>query len=234
MVVSESSARRYALDPDVRLMLEVRDGNAAAFEELVLRYQDRLITVLQHLVGDRDQADDLAQDVFLRVYRARKTYQPGARFATWLFTIANRVASNALRNKARRREVTLQPKESGAVAARSLDSMVLASSGQMPARQLDKAELRDIVRLALETLNERQRLAVLLSKFEGMSYADIAEVMDLTPQAVKSLLSRARCNLREVLEPYIEYGRTPTSQIAEQAPEEEKEANVNQSPTERA
>jgi RNA polymerase sigma-70 factor (ECF subfamily) len=211
VVVSESSARRYALDPDVRLMLEVRDGNAAAFEELVLRYQGRLVTVLEHLVGDRDQADDLAQEVFLRVYRARASYVPGAKFATWLFTIANHVASNALRNQSRRREVTLQPRDSGPMGARPLDIMAQASSSQMPARQLDKAEMREIVRLALDALNERQRLAVLLSKFEGMSYADIAMVMELSPQAIKSLLSRARGNLREVLEPYFEDGQRPAT-----------------------
>ncbi len=75
MAVSESSAQRYQLqDPDVRLMLDVRDDNAAAFEELMLRYQNRLVTVLEHLVGSRDQAEDLAQEVFLRVYRARKRY----------------------------------------------------------------------------------------------------------------------------------------------------------------
>jgi RNA polymerase sigma-70 factor (ECF subfamily) len=212
VVVSESSARRYALDPDVRLMLDVRDGNAAAFEELVLRYQGRLVTLLEHLVGDRDQADDLAQDVFLRVYRARKSYVPGAKFATWLFTIANHVASNALRNQSRRREVTLQPRDSGPMGARPLDIMAQASSSQMPARQLDKAEMREIVRLALDALNERQRMAVLLSKFEGMSYADIAMVMELSPQAIKSLLSRARGNLREVLEPYFEDGQRPTTE----------------------
>jgi len=211
VVVSESSARRYALDPDVRLMLEVREGNAAAFEELVLRYQGRLLTVLEHLVGDRDQADDLAQEVFLRVYRARKTYVPGAKFATWLFTIANHAASNALRNQSRRREVTLQPRDSGPMGARPLDIMAQASSSQMPARQLDKAEMREIVRLALDALNERQRMAVLLSKFEGMSYADIGAVMELSPQAIKSLLSRARGNLREVLEPYFEDGRRPAT-----------------------
>ena len=76
VVVSESSARRYALDPDVRLMLEVRDDSAAAFEELVLRYQSRLVRVLEHLVGSRELAEDLAQEVFLRVYRARKQYVP--------------------------------------------------------------------------------------------------------------------------------------------------------------
>ena len=215
-MVTESTARRYALrDPDVRLMLEVRDDSAAAFEELMLRYQGRLLTVLEHLVHSRDQAEDLAQEVFLRVYRARKSYVPGAKFSTWLFTIANNVASNALRARSRRREVNLEVRESGPMGANPLEAMVQASSGQIPARQLDKAEMRDIVRMALEALNDRQRIAVLLSKFEGMSYADIAVTMELTPQAIKSLLSRARGNLREVLEPYLEHGDRPAAENGE-------------------
>ena len=104
MAISESTAERYTLaDPDVRLMLQVRDGSAAAFEELVLRYQNRLLTVLEHLVNSREQAEDLAQEVFLRVFRARKRYEPAAKFSTWLFTIANNVASNARRSRAHRR-----------------------------------------------------------------------------------------------------------------------------------
>jgi RNA polymerase sigma-70 factor, ECF subfamily len=213
MVVSESSARRYALDPDVRLMLEVRDDKAAAFEELVARYQGRLVTVLKHQVGSRELAEDLAQDVFLRVYRARKSYQPGAKFSTWLFTIANHVAANALRSQSRRHEVALRSSDSGPLGPRPLDRMLQASSGQMPARQLAKVEMRDIVRMAMETLNERQRMAVLLSKFEGMSYAEIAAVMEISPPAVKSLLSRARENLREVLQPYFEHGDRPTLDV---------------------
>ena len=193
----------------MRLMLEVRDDDAAAFEELVLRYQGRLVTVLEHLVGSHDQAEDLTQEVFLRVYRARKGYVVGAKFSTWLFRIANNVASNALRSRSRRREVTIQPRDSGPLGARPLDVMLQASSGQMPARQLDKAEMREIVRMALEVLNERQRMAVLLNKFEDMSYADIAETMELSPQAIKSLLYRARGNLREVLEPYFRHGDRP-------------------------
>lgn len=213
MVVSESSARRYALDPDVRLMLAVRDDNAAAFEELVTRYQTRLLTVLRHLVGSPEQAEDLAQEVFLRIYRARKNYQPGAKFATWLYTIANHVAANALRSRSRRHEVTLQPRDSGPLGARPMDTLALANSSQMPARQLDKLEMREIVRMSLDALNERQRMAILLSKFEGMSYGDIAEVMELSPQAIRSLLSRARENLREVLQPYIEHGARPSSEV---------------------
>jgi RNA polymerase sigma-70 factor, ECF subfamily len=209
LVVSESSARRYALDPDVRLMLEVRDDNAAAFEELVLRYQDRLMSILKHLLGESEQAEDLAQDIFLRVYRSRKTYEPSAKFATWFFTIANNVVLNAMRSRSRRHEHTISPRESGPLGARPMDVMLSAGSSQMPARLLDKAEMRDVVRMAIESLPERQRLAVLLCKFEGLSYADIATAMDLTPQAVKSLLSRARLNLREILQPYFDSGELP-------------------------
>lgn len=207
MSVTESTARRYELqDPDVRLMLSVRDGNAAAFDELMQRYQNRLITVLEHLVGRRDLAEDLAQEVFLRVYRARKRYEPGAKFSTWLYTIANRVASNALRSQSRRPEINLDARASGPMGANPLDQMALAASGFMPTRQLDKAELFEVVRSALTSLNERQRMAVLLNKFEDMSYADIATTMELTPEAVKSLLTRARVNLRQVLEPYLNEG----------------------------
>jgi len=210
LAFSESSARAYALgDPDVRLMLQVRDGSAEAFEELVLRYQGRLVTVLEHLVGRRGQAEDLAQEVFLRVYRARKRYVPGSKFSTWLFTIANNVASNALRSYARRREVNLDPGDTGSWSGNPLEQMAQAASGLMPTRQLDKSEMRDIVRSALDVLNERQRMAVLLNKFEGLSYADIAEAMEMSPQAIKSLLSRARDKLRETLEPYLESGERP-------------------------
>ncbi len=202
----------------MRLMLRVRDDDAAAFEELVLRYQERLSTVLEHLVGSRDLAEDLTQDVFLRVYRARKTYVAGAKFATWLFTIANNVASNALRRRSRRHEVTLQPRDSGSMGGRPMETLLQASSGQMPARRLAKAELREIVRMALGALNERQRSAVVLSKFENLSYADIAETMQVSPQAVKSLLSRARANLRDVLQPYLQQGDRPAMENGSSEP----------------
>ncbi len=207
LVASESTALRYAqLDPDVRLMLRVRDDDAAAFEELVCRYQGRLLTVLRHLGAGPEQAEDVAQEVFLRVFRARKQYVPGAKFSTWLFTIANNVASNARRSLARRREVQVHASDSGAMAARPLEQLALEASGQMPTRRVASAEAAQLVRMAIESLNDRQRLAVLLCKFEDMSYADIAEIMELSPQAVKSLLSRARTQLRAALEPYMEAG----------------------------
>jgi RNA polymerase sigma-70 factor (ECF subfamily) len=201
----DSSARNYELrDPDVRLMLQVRADNAAAFEELVLRYQVRVITVLERLVHRRDVAEDLAQDVFLRVFRARKNYEPTAKFSTWLFTIANHVASNALRSRARRREVSGAPRSSADSQPMLLEQIAVADSGLMPARQLSNRERIEMVREAIQGLSDGQRSALVLSKFEGMSYTDIGQVMNLTPQAVKSLLSRARRNLRLALEPYIQ------------------------------
>ena len=216
MSVSESTVARYTLvDPDCRLMIAVREDDATAFNELVERYQNRLVTVLEHLVGSRDQAEDLAQEVFLRVYRARKRYVPGSKFSTWLFTIANHAAANALRSRSRRPELNLNANESGPMGANPLDRLAVAASGQMPSRQLAKVELRDVVQAALATLNERQRMAVLLSKFEEMSYADIAETMQLSVQAVKSLLSRARVSLRELIEPYMEQGSALPHPIAD-------------------
>ena len=207
--LAPNNVKYETTDPDARLMVQVREDNAAAFEELVLRYQSRLITVLEHAVHNRDKAEELAQDVFLRVYRARKSYVPNAKFSTWLFTIAHNVASNALRSMSRRREVNVAVEHSGVASVKPLDDMASAPSAQMPTRQLDKAELTEMVRSAIDSLNERQRMALLLSKFEHMSYVDIARTMQLSVQAVKSLLARARENLRILLEPYTEEGIRP-------------------------
>lgn len=215
MAGGSSTELRALADPDVRLMLEVRDGNAAAFEELMRRYQNRLVTVLEHLVGKRGHAEDLAQEVFLRVYQSRERYVPGSKFSTWLFTIANNVAANSLRSRSRRREVQVTASDNGDREPPTLEQMAQAASGLMPTRQLDKAELRDVVRAALDTLNERQRLAVLLCKFEEMSYTDIAVAMEMSPKAIKSLLARARDNLREVLEPYLQRGDRPAADSLE-------------------
>ena len=209
---SESKQKDYeAEDPDVRLMLRVQNGDAEAFEELVCQYQSRLLGILEHLVGSRDLAEDLAQEVFLRVYRARARYLPNAKFSTWLFTIANNLASNARRSLARRREVHVEHRNTDGLSGDALAQLALAASGQMPNRQLEKVETRGVVQLAIGGLNERQRMALLLAKFEGMSYADIAEVMQLSPQAVKSLLSRARGSLRDILAAYVHTGEHPNT-----------------------
>lgn len=186
-------------DPDVQRMLRVRDGDDTAFTELVEAYQHRIVGIFAHLLPEPDAAEDLAQDVFLRIYRARERYQPTARFSTWLFRIANNLASNRRRSAAVRRELALP---SGTQQDRAVVE-ILEKSALMPTRQFDRREMAIVVRAALETLSDRQRMALLLNKFEHMSYQDIALTMDLSPQAVKSLLTRARLSLKERLEPYL-------------------------------
>jgi|SRR6056297_2850243 len=206
LTVSPSTALRYQqLDPDVRLMLRVRDDDAAAFEELVRRYQNRLVRLMEHMGPRRDQAEDLAQETMLRVFRARKRYQPGAKFSTWLFTIAGNVARNASRAQVRRRETSEvdSPSSPSGNQPAMLEGMALERSGLLPTRQLEGAERAAMVRQAIQSLGERQRMALMLSKFEGLSYIEIGEAMDLSTKAVKSLLSRARINLKEALEPYM-------------------------------
>src|SRR6266513_6524160 len=110
--IGETSAQLALRDPDTRLMIGVRDDQAGAFEELVERYQHRLVAVLHHLVGNAEEAEDLAQEVFLRVYRARQKYRPRAKFSTWLFTIANNLALNSLRSRQRKPVVPLTVHES--------------------------------------------------------------------------------------------------------------------------
>ncbi len=208
----KASTVDYAeLDPDVRLMLQVREDNAAAFEELVSRYQVRLVSIFENMVGRRSMAEDLAQEVFLRIYRARKRYTAGSRFSTWLYRIAHNVASNARRSLARRKEVNVVAVSDADLSSQPLTHMVKEASGLMPTRQLDKVERAQIVRAAMESLNERQRMALLLSKFEGMSYEEIADAMELSVSAIKSLLSRARVNLKDILSPYIQDGVLPES-----------------------
>ena len=198
-----------ARDPDVRLMVQVRGDVAGAFETLVERYQNRLVGILFHLVGNRDEAEDLCQEVFLRIYKARKGYRPQAKFSTWLFTIANNTALNHLRSKGRNPSVPMSSRGTDSQAVNSPEQ--LAGHEATPSAQMRQAELADLVREALTVLNEDQKVAVLLNKFEEMSYAEISEVMGRSEAAIKSLLARARTNLRERLEPYLRTGERGTS-----------------------
>ena len=210
MPVTESTALRYQQsDPDVRLMLRVREDDASAFAELVGRYEGRLVRLMRTIGPRADLAEDLAQETFLRVFRARKSYEAGAKFSTWLFTIAGNVARNSARSLGRRKEVNEVDAPRGdasfsnpqLIAATALDA-----SGLMPGRQIETSERAEVVRAAVESLSERQRMAMMLSRFENMSYQEIADTMDLTTKAVKSLLSRARVNLKERLQSYIDTG----------------------------
>jgi RNA polymerase sigma-70 factor (ECF subfamily) len=201
-LIGQSSAQLALRDPDIRLMLRVRNDENGAFAELVEQYQHRLVAVMHHLVGNLQEAEDLAQEVFLRVYRARKKYHPRAKFSTWLFTIANNLALNCLRSRQRKPVVPLDVSDSGPLGPRPAEQLVQDRARQ-PAQRLQQQELAAVIQKALDGLNERQRMAVVLNKFEDMSYEEIAQVMNLSTKAIKSLLSRARTNLREALQGYI-------------------------------
>ena len=195
-----------AVDPSAVIMLRVHDGDAEAFEQLVALWQDRLVTLFRHHTGDHSTAEDLAQEVFLRVYRARAGYKPTAKFSTWIHTIANNVASDLRQRAYRRREHGMPMNVSASSSAIGLEQIAVAASGQRPARQADRGELQDVVQEAIRGLSDNQRMAVLLAKFEQCSYDEIAAAMGLTVPAVKSLLFRAREQLREMLGPYEREG----------------------------
>ncbi|MGO9598701.1 MAG: RNA polymerase sigma factor [Isosphaeraceae bacterium] len=194
-----------ARDPDVRLMLQVRDDQLGAFEALVGRYQDRLVGILFHLVGSLEEAEDLSQEVFLRIYKARRGYRPRAKFSTWLFTIANNLALNHFRGKHRNPSVPMSGAANDSQSVGPIAQNIHAREGTASS-QMRKIELSEIVRGAVSVLGEDQRMAVLLNKFEDMSYAEIGEVMNRSPAAIKSLLARARNELRTRLEPYLSMG----------------------------
>src|SRR5205807_1727547 len=149
----------------------VRADEAGAFEELVARYQGRLVGVMHRLVGNAEEAEDLAQEVFLRIYRARKKYRARSKFSTWLFTIANNLALNTLRTRQRKPAIPLNLRDSGPLGPRPAEQLVKDRENQ-PSEHVQQQELAAIIRQALEGLNERQRAAVILNKFEDMNYAE--------------------------------------------------------------
>ena len=193
-------------DPDVALMLALKAGNSSAFDELVTRHAALLVGFFYRQMGHRDLAEDLAQETFLKVYRARDGYRPTARFKTWLLTIATNLSLNRKRYEGHRFHLSLDaPRGEGGGDA---GSGIADNRGESPEAALERDELGERVRAAVQGLPNNQRTAVSLHRFEGLSYADIAEVMGLSGKAVKSLLNRAKENLRVRLEREIT-GVTP-------------------------
>ncbi len=224
---SPNPLENAALDPDVALMLRVRDDDAVAFEMLVDRHQGKIQRFMQGWVNNVQQSEDLAQDVFLRVYKARKTYMPTAKFTTWLYRIANNIASNHIRDNANRREYQLSRNENTTSTGVIIENIAIAPSGFQPSRSLEHAERSSIILQGLQALGERQRTALMLSKFEGMSYQEISETMGLSVQAIKSLLSRARISLKNLLDPYLAEGLLPGSSKPGEVPETDKPGSRN-------
>ena len=185
-------------DPDATLMLAVKAGDRSAFDELVSRHAAFLVNFFARQMGHRDLAEDLAQETFLKVYRARKGYRPTARFRTWLLTIATNLSHNRKRYEGHRFHLSLDaaPAEGGGDGG----PMIADYRHENPDADLEREELGERVRAAILELPENQRMAVALHRFEGMPYAEIATAMKLTAKAVKSLLNRAKENLRKRLE----------------------------------
>ena len=193
------------IDPGVELMLRVQRDEQGAFAELVKRYWTAIFGRFYRSLGDRQEAEDLSQDVFLRLYRARYRYQARAKFTTWLFHIAQNVARNALRSKRRHPCVpagTLTGPEND--QNHSSSPRLLGDRYQAPWQPLERAEQAAMVRAAVAGLAGRQRLAMELFQFHNRSCGEIAERMDMSPKAARSLLYRARNQLRDCLTAYVE------------------------------
>jgi RNA polymerase sigma-70 factor (ECF subfamily) len=180
-------------DEDVRLMLAFREGDGAAFDALFERWAGRLLRFLERMVKDDAVAEELVQETFLRVHRARARYAPDAKFSTWLYTIAANVARNELRRPFRRAPHDSTDAERGgaplelAAEDSSVDDIVNA-----------RREGAD-VEAALQRLPERQRAALWLAAVEGLPYAEVAQALETTESSVKALVHRARVTLAEQL-----------------------------------
>jgi len=190
---------------DVQLMLDVKAGDDSSFELLLRKYRTPLVNFLYRMVRDSATAEDLAQEVFLRVYRARKDYAPSAKFTTWMFRIATNLALNSRRDgRYRQLEVSLD---------QSVDMEDGAPAFEVPDRQpgiehqLIARDRADRIRRAVESLPEKQRAAVLLHKYQEMDYDEIAAILQCSESALKSLLFRAYETLRVELASLVETRR---------------------------
>jgi RNA polymerase sigma-70 factor, ECF subfamily len=184
-----------ALDLDAQLMLRVRDGDEESFRILLEKHRNSVIRFVYRMVQEQAVAEELAQEVFLRVYRSRGTYEPTARFTTWLFRIATHLALNSLRDgRNERGQQRLDGEGDGELPAREVADRK-PSVEQRLVYQTRLQEVRDAIAL----LPEKQRAAVLMHKYEEMEYAQIANVLECSESAVKSLLFRAYETLRSRL-----------------------------------
>jgi RNA polymerase sigma-70 factor (ECF subfamily) len=179
-------------------MLRLGEGDVAAFDRLHERYGGRVYSQLYSLIRDHHLAEDLCQEVFLRVYSYRLTYVPSARFSTWFFCIARRVGLNALRDRRRLRRRMTCACDLREPAARALERHTCCPRGT-PEQCLFRQERRARVYAALQRLPERQRSAVVLQQFEQFDYRQIGRRLEVTTTAVQALLRRARRHLRRSL-----------------------------------
>jgi RNA polymerase sigma-70 factor (ECF subfamily) len=192
-------------DPDAVLMLRVKRGDLVAFEELVDKYKQPIVNLMFRMVHDLEEAEDLAQNVFVRVFQSAKRYEVTAKFSTWLFTIARNLCYNEIRRRSRH-------------PAESIDGSAMETDSDLPARQFEdvkafsppetflQGELEEKIQEAVAALPEKQRLAIALCRQDELSYDEIAEVLECSVSATKSLIHRARETLKQKLKPYLQTG----------------------------
>lgn len=191
----------YASLSDAEVMLELKAGNMAAFDVLLAKYRKPIMHFMFRMVHNQAVAEELAQEVFLRVYRSRETYRAEARFSTWLYRIATNLGVNHARDTRNERTApTLQLDEPDAETGSTPD---LADSTPSAEAELLSQERRNAIRQHVMALPERQRTAVLMHKYEGLDYKSIGDVLHLSESATKSLLFRAYQTLREKLKDFI-------------------------------
>ena len=180
-----------AADPDTQLMIRVQRDEASSFGELLDRNRSLVVNYLARMVANRAIAEELAQDVFIRIYRSRGTYEPTAKFSTWLYRIATNVALNYFRDEKRaQNNISLDMEDAAQIRREAADQAPLVED-----RLVREVLLRQI-RRAVRALPPKQRAAVIMHKYEGMDYAQIARVLGCSPSAVKAVMFRAYETLR--------------------------------------
>jgi RNA polymerase sigma-70 factor (ECF subfamily) len=186
-------------------MLALKTGDDQAFTELMRRHRGPIVNYVNRLIGDRDRAEDLAQEVFLRVYRHAGTYRVTARFTTWLYTIASNLGKNELRNRARRRQVSIEdsPRELG----QEEYHFGTREDFLAPDRISDLNDRQRKVRAAIDSLPEHFRMILVLRDMEGFSYEEIASMLGLPLGTVKSRINRARSEFKRRVERLLLAGR---------------------------
>lgn len=191
-------------DPDAALMLRVREGDLAAFAELVDRYKQPVTNLIARTINDPTEAEDLAQNAFVQAYKSAHRYEVTAKFSTWLFTIARNLALNEIRRRSRHPADSLDEtfRDDDEHAIRQIEDRRSAP----PPDDLLRSELEEKVEEAVAALPEKQRTALTLCREEELSYEDIARVIGCTLSATKSLIHRARETLKAQLKPYLRSG----------------------------
>lgn len=190
------------IDPDAALMLRVREGDRDAFESIVEKYKQPVMNLVYRTLRDLTEAEDLAQHVFLQVYKSAHRYEVTAKFSTWIFTIARNLCLNEIRRRSRHPAESMDREGDDEHPARQIEDGAAFS----PPDALMQRELGEKIDEAVNALPEKQRTALLLCRQEDSSYEDIAKVLGCSVSATKSLIHRARETLKETLKPYLKTG----------------------------